>query len=254
MTVADNGQLQQVFLNIIVNAETEMKLAYGKGTLTITTGLRGHKIHISFADNGPGIHEEHLSRLFDPFFTTREVGQGTGLGLSVCHGIISEHNGQIYVENGDGNGATFTVELPVIESIEKLDQDAIDVHGDYDTKKAKILVVDDEETIRRYLTHLLTQEGYKVESVEDAATALEIMHYKRFNLLLLDVKMPSMNGMELYTQLQNIAKSLTKRVLFMTGDVMGDDTYRFFQETRAHYITKPFNETALKEKIRSILG
>ncbi|MEJ2739342.1 MAG: PAS domain S-box protein, partial [Dehalococcoidia bacterium] len=253
MTVADNGQLQQVFLNIIVNAETEMKLAHGKGTLIIKTRTKGRKIQISFTDDGPGIAKELLARLFDPFFTTREVGQGTGLGLSVCHGIISEHGGQIYVESVQGKGATFTVELPVIESVDRLDQDNTDISTDYGVKKAKILVVDDEATIRQYLSQLLIREGYKVESVEDAATALEIIRYKRFSLLLLDVKMPSMNGMELYIQLQDIAKSLAKRVLFMTGDTMGEDTYRFFRETGAHYITKPFNETELKEKIRSML-
>ncbi|MFC1943005.1 PAS domain S-box protein [Chloroflexota bacterium] len=111
--MADSFQLQQVFLNIIINAEYFMIEAHGRGTLTITTERVGNVIRASFADDGPGIPEENLRHLFDPFFTTKEVGKGTGLGLSISYGIISEHNGRIYVESELGKGATFVVELPI---------------------------------------------------------------------------------------------------------------------------------------------
>ncbi len=111
--MADNFQLQQVFLNIVINAEYFMTEAHGKGTLTITTERTGDMVRISFADDGPGIPREHLGHIFDPFFTTKEVGKGTGLGLSICHGIVTAHGGQIYIESGAGKGATFIVELPI---------------------------------------------------------------------------------------------------------------------------------------------
>ncbi len=114
---ADAFQLQQVFVNIIINAEHFMNEAHGRGTLTITTQRVGDVIRLSFADDGPGIAEENLRNLFDPFFTTKEVGKGTGLGLSICHGIISEHGGQIYVKNKSGKGATFVVEIPILKSV-----------------------------------------------------------------------------------------------------------------------------------------
>ncbi len=110
---ADYFQLQQVFLNIIINAEYFMIEAHNKGTLTVTTERLGDIIRASLADDGPGILAENLGHLFDPFFTTKEVGQGTGLGLSICHGIITEHGGQVYAESELGKGATFIVELPV---------------------------------------------------------------------------------------------------------------------------------------------
>jgi len=113
-TMADSGQLQQVFLNLIINAETEMKLAHDRGTLSIKTKEIADRIYISFKDNGPGIPEENLERIFEPFFTTREAGKGTGLGLSLCQGIITEHGGRIYVGSKLGEGATFIVELPII--------------------------------------------------------------------------------------------------------------------------------------------
>ena len=109
----DYFQLQQVFLNIIVNAESAMLEAKGRGKLVITTGQYNNTVKITIADNGPGIARENLRRVFDPFFTTKEVGKGTGLGLSICHGIISEHGGKIYAESVVNEGATFVVELPV---------------------------------------------------------------------------------------------------------------------------------------------
>ncbi|MFC2056222.1 ATP-binding protein [Chloroflexota bacterium] len=113
-TAADDRQLQQVFLNLILNAETAIKLAQDGGNLIIRTETVNGFIRISFADDGPGIAEENMQRLFEPFFTTREVGQGTGLGLSICYGIIKEHEGTIHAESKEGEGATFIIELPII--------------------------------------------------------------------------------------------------------------------------------------------
>jgi len=110
---ADLFRLQQVFVNIIINAEHFMTETHGRGTLTITTESDGDIIRASFADDGPGIRKENLRHLFDPFFTTKEVGKGTGLGLSICHGIVTEHGGKIYAESALKKGATFILELPV---------------------------------------------------------------------------------------------------------------------------------------------
>jgi len=114
LVIANSFQLQQVFLNIIINAEYFMKEAHDRGRLTITTERTGDWVRISFADDGPGIPPQVKVRIFDPFFTTKEVGKGTGLGLSICHGIIAEHGGRIYAESELGRGATFIVELPVL--------------------------------------------------------------------------------------------------------------------------------------------
>ena len=111
--MADEFQLQQVFINIVINAEFFMIEMHNRGTMTITTQQTNGHVRISFADDGPGIAKESLGHLFDPFFTTKEVGKGTGLGLSICHGIITEHGGRIYAESEPGKGATFIIELPV---------------------------------------------------------------------------------------------------------------------------------------------
>ncbi len=109
----DHFQMQQVFLNIIVNAESAMLEAHHKGKLIIATAKSDNIVKITFTDDGPGITKENLKRIFDPFFTTKEVGKGTGLGLSICHGIVTEHSGKIYARSENGHGAIFVVELPL---------------------------------------------------------------------------------------------------------------------------------------------
>ncbi len=116
----DYNQMQQVFVNIVLNAEYEMIQAHNGGSLTITTKNLDDRISVSFKDDGPGISPQNLKRMFDPFFTTKEPGKGTGLGLSVCYGIVANHGGKIYVESNPGQGATFIVELPAAISISEL--------------------------------------------------------------------------------------------------------------------------------------
>ena len=254
MTHADAGQLQQVFLNIIVNAEAEMKQAHGKGKLTIKTERIDDTIKISFEDDGPGISRKNMARLFDPFFTTRKIGQGTGLGLSICHGIITEHDGHLYVESKLNMGATFIVELPVVTKPEQLEMTEPEVKASQKAQRARILIVDDESIVRDFLSDLLIGEGHEVDTTDNAADAIKMVENKRYNLILLDIKMPGMSGIELHKHFQEIARSLTHRIIFITGDVLGVDTQEFLSKTRAPYITKPFNIEPLKKEINDILN
>jgi two-component system NtrC family sensor kinase len=112
-TCFDFHQMQQVFLNVIVNAEQAMTEARGRGRLSVRTQRVDGSIQINFADDGPGIRKEDMDRIFDPFFTTKEVGKGTGLGLSICYGIVQGHGGRLLVESEVGKGSTFTVEIPI---------------------------------------------------------------------------------------------------------------------------------------------
>ena len=114
-TMIDHFQMQQVFLNIVVNAEFAMQEAHQRGKLIIITERSDGIIRITFTDDGPGISQENLKHIFDPFFTTKEVGKGTGLGLSICHGIVTEHGGKIYARSKEGMGASFIIELPIDE-------------------------------------------------------------------------------------------------------------------------------------------
>ena len=113
--LADYFQLQQVFLNIILNAEAAMIDAHSGGNLRITGEAVNKHVSISFTDDGPGIAKENIGLIFNPFFTTKEVGKGTGLGLSICYGIVTSHGGKVYARSEYGKGATFVVELPALD-------------------------------------------------------------------------------------------------------------------------------------------
>ncbi|HEY49167.1 MAG TPA: PAS domain S-box protein [Dehalococcoidia bacterium] len=252
-TVADSGQLQQVFLNLVMNAETEMRLAHSGGKLSIKTERDGDIIRISFKDDGPGIASENLERIFEPFFSTRDTGEGTGLGLSICHGIVAEHNGQIYAQSELGKGTTFIVELPLIARPGQLEPAEPDDSITGRAGRARILVVDDEPAVLQFMSKVLSEEGYEVETVDNANEALAMINSKRYSLILLDIKMPGMSGIELYESIGKIARSLTKRVLFITGDVLGADTEDFMKKAKAHYIPKPFDIEQLRKEIKRII-
>jgi PAS domain S-box-containing protein len=254
--LADPGQIQQVFLNIVLNAEIEMKLAHGKGTLLVKTECVGDVIRISFKDDGPGISEENLSNIFDPFFTTRKIGEGTGLGLSVCHGIIKEHNGRIYAQSQPDKGATFIVELPIVSEF-----DSAEIPGAADeeiqqvcTRPRNILIIDDEPSLLEFLEQFLTTKGHDVDAVDNARDARKFFKNKKYDLILMDILMPDISGIELYKKFQRMDKSVGSRVLIMTGDTLGKPTRAFLQRTGVPYIEKPFDTDALMTKIDEIMG
>jgi PAS domain S-box-containing protein len=252
-TIADAGQLQQVFLNIILNAETEMITAHGGGNLLVKTERIDDAIRVSIKDDGPGIARKNLEKIFDPFFTTRDVGKGAGLGLSVCHGIVTGHGGKIYAESKFGKGATFIVELPIVTKVKqlKLAEPAAELKR---ISGARILVVDDDTIVQQFLAEILSEEEHEVEIIENGDDALERLKSEDYDVILLDVKLPGVSGIEIYKHLQKKAKPLARRVIFITGDVMGKETMAFLSRTRAPYITKPFDTEQLKKEIRLILS
>jgi PAS domain S-box-containing protein len=254
LTFADAGQLQQVFLNIVLNAEMEMKLARGKGNLTVKTERIDNTIRLSFKDDGPGIPKKNLDRLFDPFFTTRDPDKGTGLGLSICYTIVNQHGGKIYARSKLEKGATFFVELPIVTQAEQLKMAETATEVSKTLPRARILVVDDDTIVQEFLTEMLGEEGHEVEIIENGDDALERLKSEDYDVILLDIKLPGMSGIELYEYMQNNLKSSAKKVVFITGDVMGQETMDFLSRTTAPYIPKPFDTEQLKKDIDRILS
>lgn len=254
LTMADPEQIQQVFLNIILNAETEMKLNHNKGNLSIKTEKVDDFIRILFEDDGPGIPKENIKKIFNPFFTTREVGEGTGLGLSICHGIVSDHGGKIYVESEEGYGATFYVELPIL-TCEKVsvDEKLLTV-ADVRANNLRILIVDDELSILDSLSRILIKNGYQVETVDNCHSALHMILNKKYDCILLDIKLPDMSGIELYTEINNRDESIAKKIIFITGNIMDQETKQFLEETQVPYSAKPFEITELIRQLKYFLS
>jgi len=254
LTMADSNQLQQVFLNLILNAEIELKQLKSSGKLTIKTEVDDSCIRIYVTDNGRGIPEENLEKIFEPFFTTRKKDEGTGLGLSVCHGIITDHKGRITARNEPGVGATFIVELPIIEGGQQLEMPKPITEETVAVTSANILVVDDEPAVLKFLCRTLEEQGYNVDGVQDAKDVLLKLRNGGDDLILLDIKLPGTSGIELYKHMQKRTPALAKKVVFITGDIMGGDTRSFLSRTKAHYIVKPFSAGQLRKEVNGILA
>ncbi len=285
LTLADPYQLQQVFVNLVNNARQAMSESRGGGHLTIISEfgpsvfVNGGQndapvIRITVQDDGPGIPPDLLPRIFDPFFTTKSPGEGTGLGLSVCHGIIGDHGGHIWAENRS-QGATFFVELPVVQPTTPLA--AVPSHtsseaevlrsdvpsGSSDSKTtalrpsptetARILLIDDESGTVEVLARILRGQGYQADAVTDGKTALLRLAETRYDLVLCDIRMPGLSGPEIYRQLETCDPEMTRRIIFITGDIMSSGTRRFLKESGTSYLSKPLDLDEFIAKVRAAL-
>ena len=263
-TMADPQQMQQVFLNIILNAEQALE-GQGGGRLIVRTrsreasgpdrGARG-SILIEFEDDGPGIPLTVLPRIFDPFFTTKEVGKGTGLGLSIAYGYVAEHGGQIWAENNPPprKGCTFYVELPVVPQ-EPAEEEAPEaVRREPPPRPARILVVEDEQTVAELYARVLSDLGHQVEVATEGQEALQRLRAEPFDLVVSDVKMPGMDGVEFYEALRATHPELAERILFVTGDTVSGKTRRFLEESRKPYLAKPVDLDRLEDLVNRLLS
>lgn len=250
--IGDSHQLQQVILNILNNARQAIMESQKPGRIRVTTKRAGHLVQIVISDTGPGISNENLQKIFDPFFTTKPVGQGTGLGLSLCYGIIKEHGGAIHVTSELGAGAEFTIDLPAASTSQiaaasaPSDQPAT---GSAHAAGKRVLVIDDEEWILTMTRTVLEEDGYVVDVALDADEALSAVAGSKYDLLVCDQKMPGLSGSQLYQRLLSDDPQVAEKFLFMTGDIMGDNFQEFLKETRKQCLTKPFSLTQLRTTV-----
>ena len=252
--VVDPGQMQQVFLNLIVNAEHSMKKAHGRGILTLTTEKIDAYIRVSIQDDGIGIGKEVQTKLFNLFFTTKEVNEGTGLGLSLSRSIIMEHGGTIEVESEIDKGANFIILLPITPPVEKPEFKASATRTlSQKVKGARILVIDDEEPIRKLLSTILGKTGQTVETTGDAKEALVDMDINSYDVVLVDIRMPGMSGIELYNTVKVKRPELAGRFIFITGDISDENTKAFLEENELSFLSKPFDQETLNQKVKDIL-
>jgi signal transduction histidine kinase/putative methionine-R-sulfoxide reductase with GAF domain len=247
MTAGDPGQIQQVVLNLVTNAFQAMADAGGR--LTVRSRPLGGRLHVEVEDTGPGIPAEIRTRIFDPFFTTKAVGQGTGLGLSVAHGIVSAHEGRIWAEEAPAGGARFVIELPVrsaTPAVAETDEPPI-------PRGARLLVVDDEEHVAQVLGDLLEELGARVTIAHSAREARELLGCERFHLITLDVIMPGENGTDFWRELRDKDPGAAARVVFVTGTV-DPSILAFVESTGRPVLAKPYSLKALQTLIATELG
>ena len=250
-TMIDEHQLVQVFLNILTNAEQVMQKFEGKGQIDFYTTASNDAIEITIRDHGPGMPSDELSRIFGPFFTTKEVGQGTGIGLSISYGIIKENGGDIRAESVEGEGTSFYITLPVVVP-EEANGNLATTSLDIDRTTKHLLVVDDEPHIRDLLRKYLEMERYMVDLAADVQEAWRKLANMDYNCVILDLKMPGMSGPELYQRMQSISENLASKVVFISGDTVSPDTREFISQTGNPLLTKPFNLEEMLQAVQNL--
>lgn len=211
---ADRGQMEQVVTNLVVNAMQAIASTAREGRLIIRTRASAKGVALQVVDDGPGIPPHLLQRLFDPFFTTKSPGEGTGLGLSLVHGILRDHGGEIDVDSQVGAGAAFRVDLPRGEALAR---PPVPDPQDPATRSLRILIVDDEASIRRALVRHLGRRGHVVDEAADGHAALQLLDRHEYDAILSDVRMPGMGGAALLEELRG--RDLADRLILVTGDI-----------------------------------
>lgn len=249
LPVLDPNQIQQVCLNLIHNAIQAIAATGRPGTVLVRVRRWREGVALAVVDDGPGMPEAVANQVFKPFFTTKPEGQGTGLGLSISQNIVSEHGGRITLETSQGSGSTFTVCLPVGEQAGP----AIPAARPGPAAPAlHILVVDDEPHILHYMRATLESWGHTVAEAADGEEACDRLVRDRFDLVVVDLRMPRLGGRELYERLARERPALAERVVFATGDTVRGDTLAFLKAVGRPYLHKPFSLSELRTLLAGV--
>ncbi|HET6467424.1 MAG TPA: PAS domain S-box protein, partial [Geminicoccaceae bacterium] len=236
----DADQLHQVFTNLIINAQHALEQREPPRRLTLRSRLIGHEVEVTVEDNGPGIEEEVVQRIFEPFFTTKPQGVGTGVGLSLCHGIVTAHDGTIAVATSPGAGARFTVRLPLATEATTTAVPAARTLP-APVRAGRVLVVDDEPEIADLVAEALGRDGIEVVVAGSGRQALARLEEGGFDLVISDLKMPDIDGPTLWRELRQRDPAAAERFLFVTGDTLGVEVNRFLRETAVEVMGKPLD-------------
>jgi two-component system cell cycle sensor histidine kinase/response regulator CckA len=266
----DQGQFEQVIINLAVNARDAMP---GGGTLTIRTAnvhqdrqlRRGHEsmpagnyVLIEMTDTGVGIPKENLARIFDPFFSTKQVGSGTGLGLSTVYGIVKQTGGFVFVSSASGQGAVFQIYLPHCEpadAVQPARSDISEVAAAKDlTGQGTIILVEDDDPVRIFGARALRNKGYSVIEARSGEAALDLIREaaQAIDLLITDVVMPHMDGPGLVREVREINPEM--KVIFISGYTEDAFRQRLDSDVGIEFLPKPFSLKELAAKVRDVLA
>ncbi|HUK88772.1 MAG TPA: ATP-binding protein [Blastocatellia bacterium] len=249
--MADASDIQQVLINLMQNAFDALSEGQKGGLVVIRTLVDRDHVVIEVSDDGPGTAEP--GRVFDPFYTTKEVGKGTGLGLSICYQIVKTHEGDIFVENLP-KGTMFTVRLPIAPA-SAVELAMKKLGGAAKTLKGRVLVIDDEPMIASFCESILSSAGFEVQTSLTGADAIEKLAVRRFDAIVTDYKMPGkISGADIYDWVRGNRPGQQDHIIFMTGDSVNPSTHDFLKRCGSPVVFKPFDGDELVEKVRTLVS
>ncbi|HSN31700.1 MAG TPA: PAS domain S-box protein [Ideonella sp.] len=251
---ADADQLHQVLLNLVINAQQALQDAPIPRRIAISSRWHqeARQLEIRVADNGPGIPEHLRARVFEPYFTTKPTGAGTGVGLAVSFGMVEAHGGRLAVDCPAEGGAVFTVTLPV--GMAPAEPEEAKPAPAVSESTRSILVIDDEPEIRDALTEILAGARHRVVAVASGHEALERMAAERYDVIFTDIRMPDLDGRALFREIELRWPAQAERVVFVTGDTLTRGLSEFISESRRPLIEKPFLPAELRRMVAELNG
>ncbi len=254
VVLADPNKMQQVVLNLINNAGDAILEKGEQGRIEVSTKAVDGRVVLQVQDTGIGISEP--DRVFDPFYTTKEIGKGTGLGLSICYGIVQEHSGEIRAENW-AEGARFIVSLPAAPPAAEVEEpsSARQEAAILDTRAAsRVLVVDDEEPLLKLQTAFLARMGCESIALTTGAAAQHYLETNLVDVIISDVRMPGkVNGMQLYEWVKQRSPDLAGRFIFISGDMAGMLAGSSSTDLPVPRIRKPFTFEEYSRAVRMLM-
>jgi PAS domain S-box-containing protein len=249
---ADETRLGQVFVNLLMNAAQAIPPGQAsRNEVAIRARSEGDHVIVEVHDSGPGIARDDLGRIFEPFYTTKAIGEGTGLGLSVCHGIVKSVGGELQVDSEPGKGSTFRVTLRAAPRLAASPDAAPVSRGG--SRRGRILVVDDDAMVHRTIKRLL--RDHDLVCTEDGRDALaRIERGERYDVILSDLMMPVMTGIELYQELMTRHPEQARRIVFVTGGALSTASIEAFLRSVSNVtLEKPFGMPEIQSLVTRML-
>ena len=252
--MVNREEIQQVLLNLLLNAEHAMKTAGDRGRLTIRIMAAPSGVAIEVHDSGPGVPASVAGRIFEPFFSTKDVGQGTGLGLSIAMGIVQSHGGTLMLADST-RGACFRLTLPSSQAQQAGEhRSAAPAAARAAMSGQRALVVDDESGVRLLLQRLLTRRGFAVDVATDGQMAAQMLERSQYDVVLCDVQMPNLGGLALYDTLRRQQSDVLDRFVFISGDILNSELHTVSDSGDVPLLSKPFGAAKLDAVLEKVLA
>jgi PAS domain S-box-containing protein len=250
---ADADQLNQVLVNLIVNAQHALEERPKPRILELRTSTdeRRRSVRLEVADNGPGVPPEHRRRIFEPFFTSKPQGVGTGIGLTFSLAVVQAHGGTLTLADPADGGACFTVELPAVVDVET-PREPVGGGADRSPQDGTALVIDDEADLAEALAEMLELEHYRTDLARSGREGRRLIEARSYDVILSDLRMPDADGQTLFDWIERERPALAQRVAFVTGDTLGPAARRFLDCAGRPVLEKPFDQAGLRSVLAEL--